>query len=109
MLSGIMGTTAAIGGVPMAIIYQDFKGPRLRGTLSGLFTIGTILSIIALAVVGKFGWKEFQLGGVLIPGIVFGYLISNRTTKYLDKGLIRPIVLIIATLAGIVIFIEHFV
>jgi len=107
VLSGIMGTTAAIGGVPMAIIYQDFKGPRLRGTLSGIFTIGTILSIIALAVVGKFGWKEFQLGGVLIPGILLGYIISIKTAKYLDKGLIRPIVLLIASFAALGIILRY--
>jgi uncharacterized protein len=109
VLSGIMGTTAAIGGVPLAIIYQDFKGPRLRGTLSGIFTFGTILSIIALAVVGKFGLKEFQLGVVLIPGILLGYFISIKTAKYLDQGLIRPIVLLIASFAALGIILRFLV
>ena len=108
VLSGVMGTTSAIGGVPMAIIYQDLKGPNLRGTLSGIFTIGTILSILALAISGKFGWKEIELAGVLIPGIVLGYLFSLLTAKYLDRGYIRPIVLIIASISGIGIVLKYF-
>ncbi len=108
VLSGVMGTTSAIGGVPMAIIYQDLKGPNLRGTLSGIFTIGTMLSILALTLSGKFGWKEIELAGVLIPGIILGYLFSLLTSKYLDRGYIRPIVLIIASISGIGIVLKYF-
>ncbi len=109
VLSGVMGTTSAIGGVPMAIIYQDLKGPSLRGTLSGIFMIGTILSILALFLVGKFGWNEIKLAGILIPGIVLGYMISIWTAKFLDRGFVRPVVLIIASFAGIGIIIKNFI
>jgi uncharacterized membrane protein YfcA len=109
VLSGVMGTTSAIGGVPMAIIYQDLKGPSLRGTLSGIFMIGTIISILALYLAGKFGWPEIRLACILIPGIVFGYMISNRTTKFMDHGFIRPVVLVIASFAGIGIIIKNFI
>jgi len=101
ILSGIMGTTSAIGGVALALIYQDFQGPRLRGTLSGIFVVGTIISLTALAISGRFGWGEIQMAGVLIPGIIVGFFISNYTARFLDKGMIRPAVLIIATLAGV--------
>ena len=107
VLSGVMGTTSAIGGVPMAMIYQDLKGPNLRATLSGIFMIGTILSILALFLVGKFGWNEIKLAGILIPGIVLGYMISVRTAKFLDRGFVRPVVLIIASFAGIGIIIKN--
>ena len=43
-LSGIMGTIAAIGGPPMALLYQHAPGARVRGTLSSFFLIGTIFS-----------------------------------------------------------------
>lgn len=100
-LSGFMGTTSAIGGVPMALIYQDYEGPRLRGTLSGIFVIGTIISIISLAMIGKFGLPEIQLAAILIPGILIGFVISRHTAAILDKGFIRPVVLTVAVLAGL--------
>ena len=34
MLSALMGTIASIGGPPMALIYQQADGARLRGTMS---------------------------------------------------------------------------
>jgi len=106
-VSGFMGTTSAIGGVPMALIYQDFEGPRLRGTLSGIFVIGTTISIISLIYIGYFGIPELQMAIILIPGILLGYVISNRTAKILDKGYIRPMVLIVASLSGIIILIRN--
>jgi uncharacterized membrane protein YfcA len=92
----------------MAIIYQDLTGPSLRGTLSSIFTIGTIISILALVSIGKFGWNELQLAGVLIPGIIIGFLISTKLTKILDHGLIRPILLWIAVLAACGIVFKYY-
>jgi uncharacterized membrane protein YfcA len=106
-LSGFMGTTSAIGGVAMALIYQDFEGPRLRGTLSGIFVIGTAISIISLICIGHFGVLELQMAIILLPGILMGYVISHWTAKVLDKGYIRPMVLLIASLSGIIILIKY--
>lgn len=108
-LSGLMGTTAAIGGVAIALIYQDFDGPRLRGTLSGIFVLGTIVSILGLVIVGKFGWHEVQLSAILVPGVITGFLVSFYTTKILDKGLVRPIVLVIASAAAVVVILKNLI
>jgi uncharacterized membrane protein YfcA len=106
ILSGFMGTTSAIGGVPMALIYQDLQGPRLRGTLSAIFVVGTLISIISLTIIGRFGGREIILALEMIPGIVIGYFISNRTVKILDKGYIRVAILCLAGLSGVIIFIR---
>ena len=44
--SGIMGTATAIGGPPMAVVYQHEGGPRARGTLAAFFTVGAVISAI---------------------------------------------------------------
>ena len=108
-LSGLMGTTAAIGGVAIVLIYQDYDGPRLRGTLSGIFVFGTIVSILGLATIGKFGWHEIQLAVILVPGVIAGFIISFYTTKILDKGLVRPIVLVIASAAAVVVILKNLI
>jgi len=106
-LSGFMGTAAAIGGVPLALLYQRYQGAQLRGTLSGIFVIGTIISLVFLGVIGKFGWFEVQLAMVLLPGILVGFLISGRTARLLDEGWIRPAVLILASLSAVAVIIKN--
>ena len=105
--SGIMGTTSSIGGPPMALIYQKQKGPTIRGTLSGIFIFGTIVSLIALSVIGRFGLREIKATAVLIPGVVLGFLLSNSSTKILDRGFTRPAVLVTSAVSGIVVILRN--
>jgi len=105
--SGIMGTTSSIGGPPMALVYQKQEGPTIRGTLSGIFIFGTIISLIALAIIGRFGLREIKATALLIPGVFLGFLLSNRSTKILDRGFIRPAVLITSAISGIVVILRN--
>ena len=50
--SGVLGTATAIGGPPMALVWQRKSGARLRGTMSGFFLVGSVMSIAALAATG---------------------------------------------------------
>ena len=105
-LSGLMATTAAIGGPPLAMIYQYLRGPELRGTLSSIFVFGAIISLIALSTVGYFGLLELKLSVILLPGIFTGYYFSKFTARLLDKGFIRPAILIFSLLSGIILIIK---
>jgi uncharacterized membrane protein YfcA len=105
--SGIMGTTSSIGGPPMALVYQKQKGPTIRGTLSGIFIFGTIISLVALTIIGRFGLKEIQATAVLMPGVVLGFFFSNRSTKFLDRGFTRPAVLITSAISGFVVILRN--
>jgi uncharacterized membrane protein YfcA len=107
IFSGFMGTTSAIGGAPMALVYQRQKGPRIRGTLSAIFVFGTIIALISLAVIGRFGFREIQLALVLLPGIIIGFSLSRWTAKILDQGFIRQAVLAASAVSGIVVIIRN--
>jgi uncharacterized membrane protein YfcA len=107
-LSGFMAIVAAIGGAPMALIYQDEAGPRIRSTLAGIFVIGIILALISLIVIDRFGYIEFIVALWMTPGILLGFYISSRTKKYLDRGYIRTAVLTVSALAAIVLIIRYF-
>ncbi len=106
-LSGFMGTAAAIGGVPLALLYQKYQGSQLRGTLSGIFVIGTIISLIFLGLIGRFRILELQLALALLPGILVGFLVSGKTAAILDEGWIRPAVLIMATLSAVAVIAKN--
>lgn len=99
-LSGFMATTTSIGGPPLALIYQNVRGPRLRGTLSAIFVPAGVLSLGALAWVGRFGVAELIMGLALFPGMLLGFAVSNRTARFLDHAWLRFAVLAISALAG---------
>ncbi|MBF0144337.1 MAG: sulfite exporter TauE/SafE family protein [Magnetococcales bacterium] len=102
-LSGFMGTTTAMGGPPMAILYQNRPGPTLRSSLAAYFTIGVVISLATLAMVGRFGRRELIDGVLLMPPIAFGFLASGRITPWIDRGRVKPAVLALCTLAGFMI------
>jgi len=106
-LSGIMATTSAIGGPPLAMIYQHFTGPELRGTLSSIFVIGSLIAISFLFTVNRFGFLELKLALLLFPGMITGFFISKFTAKILDRGFIRPAILLFSFLAGALFFHHH--
>ncbi len=105
-LSGVMATTSAIGGPPLAMIYQHFSGPELRGTLSGIFLVGSIIAIVFLIMVDRFGVFEVNLAILLLPGILTGFYFSKFTAKILDRGFIRPAILIFSFLSGTLLLIH---
>ncbi len=108
VLSGVMGTIAAVGGPPLALLYQHAPGAQVRGTLSGLFFLGTIVSLGALLLVGRFGWAEVQFTLAMLPGAVFGFLVSRRLATRLDRGYTRAGVLGVATIAGLLVILRYF-
>jgi uncharacterized protein len=106
ILSGFMGTMSSIGGPAMAIVYQNETGPRIRGTLSAIFTIGTVISITSLWFVGRFGAVELTLGLLLMPAVLIGFLLSRFTAKRLDEVHTRPAVLAISALSAVLIIVR---
>ena len=102
-LSGFMGTMASIGGPPMALLYQHADGPRIRGSLSGFFVVGTAMSLVALAAVGQFGNHELRLTSTLIPGVALGIATSRIVSPWLDRGRTRPLVLILSFAAALAV------
>ena len=105
VLSGGMATISSIGGPPVALVYQDEPGGKLRATLAGYFIVLAILSVISVVAVGKFGVWEIKHALLMIPGMMLGYLLSNRIIKFLTQQQIRTGILLLSAVSGaIVIF-----
>lgn len=99
--TGFMATTTAIGGPPLALAFQHVHGARLRGTLSACFLPGGVFSLSALAWVDKLGMAELMAALSLFPAIMIGFLLSSRLTGVMERGWLRPALLIISGLAGV--------
>lgn len=98
--SGLMGTLAALGGPPMAILYQNEKGGVIRSTLSGYFVLGAISSLIFLGVIGKVNLNDFLLFLYLLPGVLVGFYLSRFAVNMVDRKYLRKITLSVSLLAG---------
>jgi uncharacterized protein len=106
-VSGVFSTLSSIGGPPIALLYQDAKGSELRGTLAAVFTIGAIISIALLAVVGRFGLEEIRTSVVLIPGVVAGFVTSRFANRVLDRRSLRAPVLALSAISAVAAVIRY--
>jgi uncharacterized protein len=99
--SGVMNTTAGIGGPPVALLYQHEDGPVVRSTLAAVFFVGTVLSIATLAVTGSLPWWQVRFGVLLAPAAVLGAVASRPLKPLLDAGWLRPAVLCFAAASAV--------
>ena len=106
-LSGVMGTISSVGGPPVAMLYQDSRGAMVRGTLSAIFAVGALVSILLLSAVGRFGRDELLVSLVLLPGVAVGFVISRWTARWLDRGFVRPAVLALSAGSAIAAIVRY--
>jgi len=104
--SGFVSTVSAVGGPPMALVYQHEAAAKIRGTLNTVFTIGTPISLVGLWWAGWFGVPELTLGILLMPGVVIGFLLSRYTAERLDGRHTRPAILALAAATALVVIIR---
>ena len=104
--SGIFGTATSIGGPPMALVWQGNSGPRLRGTMSGFFLIGSLLSIAMLALTGAVHAETFRACALLAPAMAVGYVLSRYVNGFLNPGRQRWTAIIMSA-AGAAILISR--
>jgi len=106
-VSGIFSTLSSVGGPPIAMLYQDAEPSELRGTLAAVFTIGALISIALLAVVGRFGAREIRLSLALLPGVVLGFATSRFANRILDRRSLRGPILALCAISAIAAVIRY--
>jgi uncharacterized membrane protein YfcA len=84
--SGIMGTATSIGGPPMALVWQGHDGPRMRGTMSAFFMVGSTISIGMLWIAGAVTAEMLVLALWMVPAVVAGYAASRFVNRFLNAA-----------------------
>ncbi|HEX6230249.1 MAG TPA: sulfite exporter TauE/SafE family protein [Actinomycetota bacterium] len=103
LLSGVTGTTSAVGGPALAVVYQRRPGPELRATLALSFVFGLVMSLAAVGAVGRVHVWHGVLAVEMLPGLALGLWSSRHLSRVLDGGWLRPAVLAFAGAAGVYI------
>ncbi|MFD0471924.1 sulfite exporter TauE/SafE family protein [Nonomuraea thailandensis] len=99
-VSGITGTATGIGGPPIALVYQNAKGPQIRATLAMFFFLSAAQSLVILQIVGAARPGAADRGVLIVP-MVLGFLVSGPLRRYLDGGKVRVAVLTVAALSAV--------
>lgn len=107
--SGLLGTATSIGGPPMALVWQNNTGARLRGTMSGFFLVGSVLSLVVLALTGSIDRHTVVVFAMLIPACVAGYGLSRWINRHLDRQRQRWAAIVISTLGAVVLIVRQLI
>jgi len=105
-MSGFGGTSASIGGPPVALALQHRSGPQVRSSMSAFFVIGAFMTLPAIALAGRLGSGEILTGLALIPASLLGFVISGPLRKYVDAGRVRPLVLGLSVLSAAALLVK---
>jgi len=101
--SGFMSTISSIGGPPLALVYQNARGSALRANLSILFTMGCMVSLTALVLVGKFQLGDLVYSAILLLGIIPGVGLSGPIKRRIDKQTVRPVLLGLCAISALLV------
>jgi uncharacterized membrane protein YfcA len=101
VVSGVFGTTAAIGGPPVAILYQGRPGPEVRSTMAVIYAIGSVLSLIGLVLARRIDRSNVLLSVALLVPTIIGFAISGPLARALEGRWLRPSILAFAGSAGV--------
>lgn len=105
--SGLLGTATSIGGPPMALVWQRNSGARLRGTMSGFFLVGSVLSLVALAFTGAVDGHTLRMFAILAPASVLGYVLSRYVNRHLDRGRLRRLAIAVSAIGAAVLVLRE--
>jgi uncharacterized protein len=102
-VSGAFGTAMAIGGPPVALLYQQERGPRIRATMSAFFLMGTVPSMLALILAGHLDGHDVRSAATLAPFLLAGFALSGPARRLVDGGRIRWAVLTFAATSALIL------
>ena len=75
LASGFMGTITSVGAPPMALVYQNMPGPKVRATMGAFLMLGAAFSLVTLAVVGRFTAAQACVHGLAGAAGAAGFLV----------------------------------
>jgi uncharacterized membrane protein YfcA len=78
----------------------------MRATLAATFFFGTLLSLGTLALARQVGAAQLLLGAALSPLVVVGTAAGRRFHTWLDRGWLRPAVLVFAVVAALTVLVD---
>ena len=105
--SAMSGTITAIGGPPIALLWQNLKPQTIRANMSVFFIASSIIALTALFMIGKFGWTEIKLSLFTLPGVFVGFYSSKLIANHIPAHLIRYGILLMSTISSLILIYKY--
>lgn len=102
VVSGMTGTAVALGGPPLALVFHRTGGADRRATMSAIFTVGIVLSLVTLGVAGEFGVEDLRTGGLLAAALLVGSIAVVPVVRRAPDDVLRRAVLVWAAVGSVV-------
>jgi uncharacterized membrane protein YfcA len=83
-VSGLTGTITGVGAPPLAMVYQDRAALAARPTLNAFFSIGSLMSLILLALAGWAGLNDVVVALAFLPAMALGLNLARIVRPYVD-------------------------
>ncbi len=100
LISGFTGTTAAIGGPPLALLYRDADGGLVRSSLGAIFTIGIVINLTLLGFTGAIRSHDLFVAVLLAPAMGAGFAVSGRLLHRVEGRVVRTGILVVSAIAA---------
>jgi len=104
--SGFTGTAVGVGGPPIALTYQHSDPVTMRATISFFFSVGSVLTAIALFAAGELGWRQLELVALLLPSVLLGLATARRFKHRLVGSAVRPLVLGLSAFSAVALLVR---
>lgn len=101
--AGLLGTVSGIHGPPLAVLYANQSPPMARATIAWVFVMGSIMSLTALGMAGRFGWHQFERGLWLLLPAIAGFLMAALLRPYLPARTVRLAMLWLTGIAALIL------
>ena len=106
VLAGYLGTTAGVGGPPLALAYQDAPGRTIRATLPWVFLVSAAMTLAALVATGNFDGADLGTGLFLAPAGFAGFAGSRLLVGRIDDAQLRRLVLTVSALSAAAVIVR---
>jgi uncharacterized protein len=108
LVSGFMGTITSVGAPPMAMVYQNMPGPKVRATMGAFLMLGAAFSLATLALVGRFTAAQAASTAWLVPPVIVGFAASRYLMRHVDRSKrgVKIAVLAVSGIAAVMLLLK---
>lgn len=108
-ISSLGGTTASIGGPPIAIVLRNDTPAKARATMAVYFLFSTVLTLASLAAVGRMTVTSWSVGLAMVPATLVGFGASILVGRRFNDQAFGLAVVGFSCLAAILLLIRALV
>lgn len=102
-ISSLGGTTASIGGPPIAIVLRNDTPAKARSTMAVYFLMSTVVMLTSLGAVGRLTATAGMVGLAMLPATLLGFGASVLIGRRFSDATFGTAVVIFSALAAVLL------